>query len=136
MYDLNGEYKVISLLHAQALTSTASSTAVDFAAYEQDTLIVLDLGAAVDATATLDVIVRGSATSGGTYTTLLTFNQLLDTDDNKIAAGKILRTTAAMRWIKVTATIALGTTPSFTIAVFALAKAVDATGVLNSVAAA
>jgi hypothetical protein len=137
MFDLNGSYKAVSLAHAQTITSTTTTTAVDLGpGYDEDTMVILDVGAASDTGATCAVVIKGSATSGGTYATLLTFATLADTDDNKIAAGKITRGSTATRFLKAVLTIASGSSPSFTFSIVALCKATQESGSLNSTTAA
>lgn len=138
MYDLFALYKVISLIHPQAAVSTVTGSAVDLGAgYEADALAILDVGTAVDAGATLAVTIKGSSTSGGSYTTITTFTTVLDTDDNKIAAGRVVRALdGSNRFIKAIGTIAGGSSPSFTFSVSLLVKPTVATETLNSVSVA
>lgn len=135
------ELKVISLIHAQTATSTVTGTAVDLGPdyTNQNFLAILDVGAAADTGATLAVTIKGSSTSGGSYTTLTTFTTVADTDDNKIAAGRVARTSpidGTYRYLKAVGTIAGGSSPSFTFSVVLLAQVNIAKETLNSLAVA
>lgn len=116
---VNEAYKAISLLVPQAKTSTFSSTGVSVEAYENDAMVVLHVGAVSGTTPTLDVVVEGSDTVGGTYTTLATFGQV--TAANKIGAVSINIGASTAKFIRITGTIG-GSSPSFTMSATLLAE--------------
>jgi len=89
MHTLNDNYKAISLLHAQSITTTTTGTGIDVEQYEDDAQVILDLGSQAGTTETLDVTVETS-TDGTNYTTAVTFAQVTGTNgDNLIAASRI-----------------------------------------------
>lgn len=132
--DLSKNYKVLSLIHAQAATSTVTGTGVDTMGYADDALAILDLGAATGTSPTLDVVIQTSP-DNSTWTTRTTFTQLVGTSDNQIAAGKVVLDGASKRYVRAVGTIA-GTTPSFTFNVVLLVQAELGKSDLNSLTAA
>ena len=134
MYDITDRYQALNLIVPQAATATVNGTAIDLGpGYHSDSLAILTIGAVTGTTPTLDVTIKGSDTSGGSYTTLTTFTQV--TASTKIACGRVLRDTGLKRWIKAVATIG-GTTPSFTFSVVIMVQAIRAVSTNNSLTAA
>lgn len=91
MHTLNDNYKAISLLHAQSITTTTTGTGIDVEQYEDDAQVILDLGSQAGTTETLDVTIETSAIGDFTdKVTAVTFAQVTGTNgDNLIAASRI-----------------------------------------------
>lgn len=95
-----------------AVTSTATSSAIDLLEYDGDILLVLDSAAGTGSSPTLDVKVQNSDASSGTYTDIsgATFTQVTGSASMQTL---VISKDSAERYIKIVQTIG-GSTPSFT----------------------
>ena len=98
-----------------AVTSTATSSAIDLLEYDGDVLLVLDCAAGTGTSPTLDIKLTECATTGGTYTDLsgATFTQVTDSASIQTL---VINKDSAERYIKIVQTIT-GSSPSFTFSV-------------------
>ena len=98
-----------------AVTSTATSSAIDLLEYDGDVLLVLDCAAGTGTSPTLDVKITNSDASSGTYTDLsgATFTQVTDSASMQTL---VINKDSAERFIKIVQTIT-GSSPSFTFSV-------------------
>jgi len=98
-----------------AVTSTATSSAIDLLEYDGDVLLVLDCAAGTGTSPTLDVKITNSDASGGTYTDLsgATFTQVTDSASMQTL---VINKDSAERYIKIVQTIT-GSSPSFTFSI-------------------
>ena len=98
-----------------AVTSTATSSAIDLLEYDGDVLLVLDSAAGTGTSPTLDVKITNSDASSGTYTDLsgATFTQVVDAASMQTL---VINKDSAERYIKIVQTIT-GSSPSFTFSV-------------------
>ena len=98
-----------------AVTSTATSSAIDLLEYDGDVLLVLDCAAGTGTSPTLDIKLTECATTGGTYTDLsgATFTQVTDSASMQTL---VINKDSAERYIKIVQTIT-GSSPSFTFSV-------------------
>ena len=98
-----------------AVTSTATSSAIDLLEYDGDVLLVLDCAAGTGTSPTLDIKITECATTGGTYTDLsgATFTQVVDAASMQTL---VINKDSAERYIKIVQTIT-GSSPSFTFSV-------------------
>ena len=95
-----------------AVTSTATSSAIDLLEYDGDVLLVLDCDAGTGTSPTLDVKITNSDASSGTYGDLsgATFTQVTGSASMQTL---VISKDSAERYIKIVQTIG-GSTPSFT----------------------
>lgn len=109
--------KAVEVLAPAARTATATSAAIDLAAYKGGVALTLHSAAGTGTAPTMDGKVQDCATSGGTYADVAgaTFTQVTDAAGGSIQR-LIVDTRKVKEFIKVVLTIA-GTTPSFTCAV-------------------
>ena len=98
-----------------AVTSTATSSAIDLLEYDGDVLLVLDCAAGTGTSPTLDVKITNSDASSGTYTDLsgATFTQVVDAASMQTL---VINKDSAERYIKIVQTIT-GSSPSFTFSI-------------------
>tara|TARA_R100000234_G_scaffold48390_2_gene28930 strand:- start:57 stop:440 length:384 start_codon:yes stop_codon:yes gene_type:complete len=98
-----------------AVTSTATSSAIDLLEYDGDVLLVLDCAAGTGTSPTLDVKITNSDASGGTYTDLsgAAFTQVVDAASMQTL---VINKDSAERYIKIVQTIT-GSSPSFTFSI-------------------
>ena len=98
-----------------AVTSTATSSAIDLLEYDGDVLLVLDCAAGTGTSPTLDVKITNSVASSGTYTDLsgATFTQVVDAASMQTL---VINKDSAERYIKIVQTIT-GSSPSFTFSI-------------------
>ena len=98
-----------------AVTSTATSSAIDLLEYDGDVLLVLDCAAGTGTSPTLDVKITNSYASSGTYTDLsgATFTQVTDSASMQTL---VINKDSAERYIKIVQTIT-GSSPSFTFSI-------------------
>ena len=98
-----------------AVTSTATSSAIDLLEYDGDVLLVLDCAAGTGTSPTLDVKITNSDASSGTYTDLsgATFTQVTDSASMQTL---VISKDSAERFIKIVQTIT-GSSPSFTFSI-------------------
>ena len=87
-----------------AVTSTATSSAIDLLEYDGDVLLVLDCAAGTGTSPTLDVKITNSDASSGTYTDLsgATFTQVVDAASMQTL---VINKDSAERYIKIVQTI-------------------------------
>ena len=98
-----------------AVTSTATSSAIDLLEYDGDVLLVLDSAAGTGTSPTLDVKITNSDASSGTYTDLsgAAFTQVVDAASMQTL---VINKDSAERYIKIVQTIT-GSSPSFTFSI-------------------
>ena len=98
-----------------AVTSTATSSAIDLLEYDGDVLLVLDCAAGTGTSPTLDIKITECATTGGTYTDLsgAAFTQVVDAASMQTL---VINKDSAERYIKIFQTIT-GSSPSFTFSI-------------------
>ena len=98
-----------------AVTSTATSSAIDLLEYDGDVLLVLDCAAGTGTSPTLDVKITNSDASSGTYTDLsgAAFTQVVDAASMQTL---VINKDSAERYIKIGQTIT-GSSPSFTFSI-------------------
>ena len=98
-----------------AVTSTATSSAIDLLEYDGDVLLVLDCAAGTGTSPTLDIKITECATTGGTYTDLsgAAFTQVVDAASMQTL---VINKDSAERFVKIVQTIT-GSSPSFTFSV-------------------
>lgn len=90
MHNLAENYKVISLIKPKSITATETGTAVAIEDYEDDALVVCDLGALGGTTETFIGKAQTSSDGGSNYTDAITFGTVTGSaGDNKLAAGKV-----------------------------------------------
>ena len=109
------ELTVVAGVATAAVTSTATSSAIDLLEYDGDVMLILDSAAGTGTSPTLDIKITECDTTGGTYTDLsgATFTQVVDgASMHALAINK----DSAERFIKIVQTIT-GSTPSFTFSV-------------------
>ena len=98
-----------------AVTSTATSSAIDLLEFDGDILLVLDSAAGTGSSPTLDIKIQDSDASSGTYGDLsgATFTQVTGSASMQTL---VISKDSAERYIKIVQTIT-GSTPSFTFSV-------------------
>ena len=106
---------VVAGVATGAVTSTATSSAIDLLEYDGDVLLVLDCAAGTGTSPTLDVKITNSDASGGTYTDLsgAAFTQVVDAASMQTL---VINKDSAERYIKIVQTIT-GSSPSFTFSI-------------------
>tara|TARA_S200000501_G_scaffold110296_1_gene103625 strand:- start:7484 stop:7867 length:384 start_codon:yes stop_codon:yes gene_type:complete len=104
--------EVFSCVATAAVTSTATSAAIDLLEYDGDVSLILTSAAGTGSSPTLDVKVQDSDASGGTYGDLsgATFTQVTGSVSMQVIT---FCKDEAKRYIKIVQTIG-GSTPSFT----------------------
>ena len=95
-----------------AVSSTATSSAIDLLEFDGDILLVLDSAAGTGSSPTLDIKIQDSDASSGTYGDLsgATFTQVTGSASMQTL---VISKDSAERYIKIVQTIG-GSTPSFT----------------------
>ena len=98
-----------------AVTSTATSSAIDLLEFDGDILLVLDSAAGTGSSPTLDIKIQDSDASSGTYGDLsgATFTQVTDSASMQVIT---FCKDEAKRYVKIVQTIG-GSTPSFTFSI-------------------
>ena len=111
--------EIFSCVATAAVTSTATSSAIDLKEYDGDVSLILTSAAGTGSSPTLDVKVTDSATSGGTYTDLsgATFTQVTGSVSMQVIT---FSKDECKRYIKIVQTIG-GSTPSFTFSINGIA---------------
>tara|TARA_Y100000401_G_scaffold113897_1_gene115217 strand:+ start:1289 stop:1672 length:384 start_codon:yes stop_codon:yes gene_type:complete len=111
--------EVFSIVATAAVTSTATSSAIDLKEYDGDVSLILTSAAGTGSSPTLDVKVTDSATSGGTYTDLsgATFTQVTGSVSMQVIT---FSKDECKRFIKIVQTVG-GSTPSFTFSINGIA---------------
>lgn len=110
---------VFSVVATAAVTSTATSSAIDLKEYDGDVSLILTSAAGTGSSPTLDVKVTDSATSSGTYTDLsgATFTQVTGSVSMQVIT---FSKDECKRFIKIVQTVG-GSTPSFTYSINGIA---------------
>ena len=98
-----------------AVTSTATSSAIDLLEYDGDVMLILDSAAGGGSSPTLDIKVTESDATGGTYTDLsgATFTQVTGSASMQTLA---INKDECKRFIKIVQTIG-GSSPTFTFSI-------------------
>lgn len=111
--------QLFSCVATAAVTSTATSAAIDLKEYDGDVSLILTSAAGTGSSPTLDVKVQDSDASGGTYSDLsgAAFTQVTDSASMQVIT---FSKDEAKRYIKIVQTVG-GSTPSFTFNINALA---------------
>ena len=111
--------QLFSCVATAAVTSTATSAAIDLKEYDGDVSLILTSAAGTGSSPTLDVKVQDSDASGGTYGDLsgAAFTQVTDSASMQVIT---FSKDEAKRYIKIVQTLG-GSTPSFTFNINALA---------------
>ena len=111
--------EVFSIVATAAVTSTATSSAIDLKEYDGDVSLILTSAAGTGSSPTLDVKVTDSATSSGTYTDLsgATFTQVTGSVSMQVIT---FSKDECKRFIKIVQTVG-GSTPSFTFSINGIA---------------
>ena len=111
--------QLFSCVATAAVTSTATSAAIDLKEYDGDVSLILTSAAGTGSSPTLDVKVQDSDASDGTYGDLsgAAFTQVTDSASMQVIT---FSKDEAKRYIKIVQTVG-GSTPSFTFNINALA---------------
>ncbi len=111
--------QIFSCVATAAVTSTATSAAIDLKEYDGDVSLILSCAAGTGSSPTLDVKVQDSDASNGTYGDLsgAAFAQV--TDSASVQVITFVKD-EAKRYIKIVQTVG-GSTPSFTFSINAVA---------------
>ena len=111
--------QLFSCVATAAVTSTATSAAIDLKEYDGDVSLILTSAAGTGSSPTLDVKVTDSDASGGTYGDLsgAAFTQVTDSASMQVIT---FSKDEAKRYIKIVQTVG-GSTPSFTFNINGLA---------------
>ena len=111
--------QLFSCVATAAVTSTATSAAIDLKEYDGDVSLILTSAAGTGSSPTLDVKVQDSDASDGTYGDLsgAAFTQV--TDSASVQVITFVKD-EAKRYIKIVQTVG-GSTPSFTFSINAVA---------------
>ena len=111
--------QLFSCVANAAVTSTATSAAIDLKEYDGDVSLILTSAAGTGSSPTLDVKVQDSDASGGTYGDLTgaAFTQVTDSASMQVIT---FSKDEAKRYIKIVQTVG-GSTPSFTFSINGLA---------------
>ena len=111
--------QLFSCVATAAVTSTATSAAIDLKEYDGDVSLILTSAACTGSSPTLDVKVQDSDASGGTYGDLsgAAFTQVTDSASMQVIT---FSKDEAKRYIKIVQTVG-GSTPSFTFSINGLA---------------
>ena len=106
---------VVAGVATAAVTSTATSSAIDLLEYDGDVLLILDSAAGGGSSPTLDIKLTECATTGGTYTDLsgATFTQVVDAASMQTLT---INKDSSKRFIKIVQTIG-GSSPTFTFSI-------------------
>ena len=111
--------EIFSCVATAAVTSTATSAAIDLKEYDGDVSLILTSAAGTGSSPTLDVKVQDSDSSSGTYADLTgaVFTQVTDAVSMQVIT---FVKDEAKRYIKIVQTVG-GSTPSFTFSINAVA---------------
>ena len=106
---------VVAGVATAAVTSTATSSAIDLLEYDGDVMLILDSAAGGGSSPTLDIKITECATTGGTYTDLsgATFTQVTGSASMQTL---VINKDSAERYIKIVQTIG-GSSPTFTFSI-------------------
>ena len=106
---------VVAGVATAAVTSTATSSAIDLLEYDGDVLLILDSAAGGGSSPTLDIKLTESDATGGTYTDLsgATFTQVVDAASMQTLT---INKDSSKRFVKIVQTIG-GSSPTFTFSI-------------------
>ncbi len=106
---------VVAGVATAAVTSTATSSAIDLLEYDGDVLLILDSAAGGGSSPTLDIKLTECATTSGTYTDLsgATFTQVTGSASMQTLA---INKDSSKRFIRIVQTIG-GSSPTFTFSI-------------------
>ena len=106
---------VVAGVATAAVTSTATSSAIDLLEYDGDVVLILDSAAGGGSSPTLDIKLTECATTGGTYTDLsgATFTQVVDAASMQTLT---INKDSSKRFVKIVQTIG-GSSPTFTFSI-------------------
>ena len=106
---------VVAGVATAAVTSTATSSAIDLLEYDGDVLLILDSAAGGGSSPTLDIKLTESDETGGTFTDLsgATFTQVTGSASMQTLA---INKDSSKRFIKIVQTIG-GSSPTFTFSI-------------------
>ena len=106
---------VVAGVATAAVTSTATSSAIDLLEYDGDVLLILDSAAGGGSSPSLDIKLTECATTGGTYTDLsgATFTQVVDAASMQTLT---INKDSSKRFVKIVQTIG-GSSPTFTFSI-------------------
>ena len=106
---------VVAGVATAAVTSTATSSAIDLLEYDGDVLLILDSAAGGGSSPTLDIKLTESDATSGTYTDLsgATFTQVTGSASMQTLA---INKASSKRFIKIVQTIG-GSSPTFTFSI-------------------
>ena len=106
---------VVAGVATAAVTSTATSSAIDLLEYDGDVMLILDSAAGGGSSPTLDIKITESDASSGTYTDLsgATFTQVTGSASMQTLA---INKDECKRYIKIVQTIG-GSSPTFTFSI-------------------
>ena len=106
---------VVAGVATAAVTSTATSSAIDLLEYDGDVMLILDSAAGGGSSPTLDIKVTESEATGGTYTDLsgASFTQVTGSASMQTLA---INKDECKRFIKIVQTIG-GSSPTFTFSI-------------------
>ena len=106
---------VVAGVATAAVTSTATSSAIDLLEYDGDVVLILDSAAGGGSSPTLDIKLTESDTTSGTYTDLsgATFTQVTGSASMQTLA---INKDSSKRFIKIVQTIG-GSSPTFTFSI-------------------
>ena len=106
---------VVAGVATAAVTSTATSSAIDLLEYDGDVVLILDSAAGGGSSPTLDIKLTESDATSGTYTDLsgATFTQVVDAASMQTLT---INKDSSKRFIKIVQTIG-GSSPTFTFSI-------------------
>ena len=106
---------VVAGVATAAVTSTATSSAIDILEYDGDVMLILDSAAGGGSSPTLDIKITESDATGGTYTDLsgATFTQVTRSASMQTLS---INKDECKRFIKIVQTIG-GSSPTFTFSI-------------------
>ena len=106
---------VVAGVATAAVTSTATSSAIDLLEYDGDVMLILDSAAGGGSSPTLDIKLTESDETGGTYTDLsgATFTQVTGSASMQTLA---INKDSSKRFIRIVQTIG-GSSPTFTFSI-------------------
>ena len=106
---------VVAGVATAAVTSTATSSAIDLLEYDGDVMLILDSAAGGGSSPTLDIKLTESDETGGTFTDLsgAAFTQVVDAASMQTLA---INKDSSKRFIRIVQTIG-GSSPTFTFSI-------------------
>jgi len=106
---------VVAGVATAAVTSTATSSAIDLLEYDGDVLLILDSAAGGGSSPTLDIKLTESDETGGTFTDLsgATFTQVVDAASMQTLT---INKDSSKRFVRIVQTVG-GSSPTFTFSI-------------------